>query len=849
MFGLSKVDKIKRHYNLVDFIESRGVQLKKNGSGYIGLCPFHEDNNPSLRVTPEKSLWNCMSCDKGGDVITFHELTENISNKQAIHELYAGIDSPESISSPSTVDSRVILNDIIKIYKTNFEKSKSAQDYLKNRGISKVEHWKHFNIGYSDGRVLKELVQSNGFNSDQLKELGLLNEKGNESFYKCITIPIENKRGEIVGLYGRSIEGDRQMYLKGKRRGVFNGATASTFKSVIIVESIIDALSMIELDRINVIPIYGTNGFTQDHRNYLTKHNFDEIIFCLDQDEAGLKAESKIREELSSLTAKMSRLLLPEGINDPNDLLLHGAEKGDLENLIQNRILLNVDEKEQNNKSIKSKRDVYDFDGISYRVKGLKGITEESMKVVLTADNGAFKHTDRIDLYLSKARQSFASAIAEKLMIQESKVESDLQNVCLALEEEQLNKEDSEESNRYEVSHKGKRTALSFLKRKDLLGSIVKHITEVGCIGQDKEKLLLYLSATGRITDKPIHISIQSSSSSGKSDMMEKVSSLFPNEDVIVLSRVTPQALFYMESLKGKVVIIDERSGSEEAELALRSLMSRGKLSHATVSKDDKGNNKATFVEVDGPATMWDSTTVKPSEDNRSRVFELFMDESENQTRKIHHLQRLRVTREGQKRISNKEDIRDLHHNIQRLLKPIAVVIPFEKKLVFPAQFMRARRDHDRVLQLIINVALLHQMQREIKVDEVGEYIEATIEDYEVVYDLIKDVLENSYAHINRDSRDLLSLLFKEVSVLAEEVSIKWNDYLFNRRQVREWTGWSDFKVRACMRELVRMEYVYSQNTDRGRGGYRYRLAVSPEEANSTLKLITPEELRQSVSK
>ncbi|MBF0197709.1 MAG: toprim domain-containing protein [Planctomycetes bacterium] len=288
MFGLSKVDKVKRHYDLLDTIRSKGVQLKKSGGSYIGLCPFHDDSNPSLRVTPEKGLFNCPACGIGGDIITFHEKYEKVSNKQAINDLYLGIDEPGTIkspdhSSPAQIQESSLLKDVSRLYHKNFTANKAAQEYLIQRGISNKEIWGRFHLGYSDGGSLKNAVSSQLKIAEQLKELGLLNEKGNESFYKCLIVPIQDGR-EVCGLYGRSIEGHRQMYLKGKRRGVFNGQAAKHSDSIIITESILDALSLIQIGFSNVIPIYGTNGFTDDHRKYLREQGFNEIVFCLDND-------------------------------------------------------------------------------------------------------------------------------------------------------------------------------------------------------------------------------------------------------------------------------------------------------------------------------------------------------------------------------------------------------------------------------------------------------------------------------------------------------------------------------------------------------------------------------------
>ena len=257
MLPLTKVEKIKKRFPILEFIESQGVQLKKNGSSYIGICPFHDDKTPSLRVTPEKGLWNCFGCNKGGDVISFYQYLKGIDNKQAIQELYALSQdtSPPIKEIQQTPSSKQLsLNDISKIYHSSLMVNRDAQNYLKSRGITELEIFKKYSIGYCDGRKLSSSGQLKE-QHQQLYDLGLFNEKGNESFYKCIIIPLKNMEGQTVGLYGRSIEGKRHCYTKGNREGLFNAEACQKHSAIILTESIFDALSLIELGFMNVLPM------------------------------------------------------------------------------------------------------------------------------------------------------------------------------------------------------------------------------------------------------------------------------------------------------------------------------------------------------------------------------------------------------------------------------------------------------------------------------------------------------------------------------------------------------------------------------------------------------------------
>ncbi|MBF0198445.1 MAG: toprim domain-containing protein, partial [Planctomycetes bacterium] len=609
---------------------------------------------------------------------------------------------------------------------------------------------------------------------------------------------------------------------------------------------------------------------------YLREQGFNEIVFCLDNDASGKLAMDKIANELSSLTAKISYIELPKGINDPNEFICNGGEKEDFEALMQARKEV-VDFGEEKSKplshdapapesktqeiSIESTEPKeglieynddqasFRFGSSIYQARGIKAQLSDNMRLILTLQAGGHRHIDRVDLYSDRARKGYANTAAHKCIQQSAKIDSDLIRIVEAIEERQLKEKNQKEAvgaSDVVMSAADKQEALAFLKQKKLLKRIIKDIDSLGYIGQDKEKLLHYISATGRITEFPIHISIQSSSSSGKSAMMETVISLFPPESVEFFSRISGQSLYYMESLKHKVLIIDERSGAEEAEFALRSLMSRSKLSLAVVQKDEDGNCKTVVKEVEGPATVWDSTTHTITEDNRSRVFELSMDESREQTRRIHDRERDLFSPEKWDVHKNNDALMRVHHNAQRLLKPYHVEIGYRDWVGFPDTTTRMRRDFKRFLFLIAHIALLHQYQRSLKTTGGGtKYLESTADDYACAYELTKEIFESTYSQLQKDSAELVGLIYDKVRLMAEKEGLAWEDILFNRRDIREWTSWSEAKVRRCMNELAGMDYVYPIASARGRGGFRYKLTITPGELLVPLNLTHPDEIRR----
>ena len=859
MFGLRKIDRIKRNHPIEQVIQSYGIELKQRGQSLIGLCPFHDDKTPSLSVTPEKGLFHCFGCSAGGDVITFVEKIENISNKEAIQRLDVDIfvpnrkvesPKPKLEPVPQQLGKEELLKEIARVYHETFKKSKPAQEYLKSRGFENLDYYNRFQIGYCDGATIKNMLPKSGQMIDTLKKMGILNEKGNPSFYKCVIFPIKDTNGTIRSFYGRAIEDKRQCYTKGSRNAVWNSEIVKSHSSLIITESILDAYSLIEIGFPNVLPIYGTSGLTKDHLDLLSNSSVEEIILSLDNDQAGEQAIPKLLKKLEPLNVQISKVTLPEGIKDPNEYIQNGGDRSDFQNLLDSQISLTIKE----NKTqeivqglIHKDQDqiIFKYDDINYRAKGY--IKEKNaLKIILTAYRDELKYLDRIDLYSDRQRQNFAKSVEVKCKTQSSKIEKHLMEMLFELE--QINTSEEEpKATESEMSSLDRTLAISLLKEKNLMKRILKDITSLGYVGQDKEKLLLYLSATARITENPIHVSIQAASSSGKSAMMESVISLFPPENVEHFSRLSGQSLYYMDSLKNKIIIVDERCGAEEAEMALRSLMSRNRLDLAVVQKDDKGNCKTKIVEKEGPTTVWDSTTHTVSEDNRNRTFECFMDESQEQTERIQVQERgvfLPDHWDNENQISR---IRSIHQNAQRLLKPINVSIPYNDLIEFPSMSTRSRRDFKRFLHLIATIALLHQHQREIKQTAKGiDYLEATPDDYFWAYKVVHEILEHSYSLLSRESQKLFEILQRCVKNAAEAESLDLEDYRFSRRDIRLWTRWSDTKVRQHLSELLRMEILRCESGGRGRGGFRYKLTIC-DDFQTNLNLIHPDELRRKL--
>jgi len=384
--------------------------------------------------------------------------------------------------------------------------------------------------------------------------------------------------------------------------------------------------------------------------------------------------------------------------------------------------------------------------------------------------------------------------------------------------------------------------ALTLLRDPRLLDRILADFERAGVVGEETNKLVGYLAAVSRKLPEPLAVIIQSASAAGKTSLMDAVLGFVPPEERVQYSAMTGQALFYLgeTDLKHKVLAVVEEEGAERASYALKLLQSEGELTIASTGKDpDSGKLVTHEYRVEGPVMiMLTTTAVELDEELVNRALVLSVDETPAQTRAIHERQRARRTLDGLLGTVTRRDVLALHRNAQRLLEPVHVVNPYARELTFIDARTRTRRDHEKYLTLIDTVAFLHQHQREHKtVERDGRaltYIEVTPADIAVANRLAAVVLVRSLDDLSPQARKLLSLLTRMVEAHAERERLDARDVRFTRREVRHFTGWTDFQVRAHLGQLQTLEYVLAHRGSRGQL-YVYELVYhDPGEADRT---------------
>ena len=478
-----------------------------------------------------------------------------------------------------------------------------------------------------------------------------------------------------------------------------------------------------------------------------------------------------------------------------------------------------------------------------YRVRGWKKPQgPESLKVNLLvhrpADPQGRFHVDTLDLYAAKARAAFVKAAGIELGEAEDVLKHDLGRVLLALEAAQeaeisaaLTREDKPG-----MSADERAEAMALLTAPDLMDRILADFASVGVVGEAVNIQTGYLACVSRLLDRPLAIIIQSSSAAGKSAMMDAVLAMMPADAQVRYSAMTGQSLFYMgeTNLKHRILAIAEEEGASTASYALKLLQSDGEVTIASTGKDAATGNLVTQeYRVEGPVMLFLTTTaIDIDEELMNRCLVLTVDESREQTRAIHVLQRRRQTLEGLLAGEDRAATLALHRNAQTLLEGVKVVNPFADALTFLDDKTRTRRDHMKYLTLIQAIALLHQHQRPVRtVEHRGKalrYIEVSEADIQLANRLANDVLGRTLDELPPQTRRLLATVYGWVAGECARLAMRRCDLRFTRRSLRTLTGWGDTQLKVHLGRLADLEYLLVHRMKVGQG-YEYELLYDGE--------------------
>lgn len=350
-------DKLRENINVSDVVRQK-VALTKKGQEHLGLCPFHNEKTPSFTVNDFKRFYHCFGCGAHGDAIKFLSETGGLSYLDAAKKLAGdyGIPIPKQSKEQIRINKKSgEIAELLSIVNNFFISHLNIQskEYLQKRGISE-EVTKEYGIGFSgNGKELIKFLEEKGISQYQMLDAGIL-AKGEDGdlypvFRKRITFPIKNIYGKIIAFGGRILGDGMPKYLNSPESLIFKKsetlygediATPAAYKNkrIIIVEGYMDVIAMQKSGYKECVATLGT-AVTKEHLIKLWRIA-DELIFCLDGDEAGQRAMKKVISLLLPMLGSARRasfLVLPKGMDPDDAIKKYGASN--IEKLVSQRLV------------------------------------------------------------------------------------------------------------------------------------------------------------------------------------------------------------------------------------------------------------------------------------------------------------------------------------------------------------------------------------------------------------------------------------------------------------------------------------------------------------------------------
>jgi DNA primase len=345
-----ELQRLREEVSVQRLVEAGGVELKKAGKDWLGRCPWHDDAEASLVVSPGKNLWHCFGCQIGGGSIDWVMKQRGVSFRHAVELLKA---DPSLAASPpadpaapvkrTTVrslpapvaldaDDQALLAQAVGYYHQRLKDTPEAQAYLAARGLDHPGVVDAFELGVADRTLGLRLPEKNRKDGaairERLQRIGILRDSGHEHFNGSLVIPVRDAAGQVVEVYGRKLRDDlrpgtsKHLYLPGPHAGVFNlagviaaGQRAPGEREVILCEALIDALSFWCVGFENVTSAYGVEGFTEDILASFKTHGIERILIAYDRDDAGDRAAEKLAPRLIAEGLEVLRVLFPAGMD------------------------------------------------------------------------------------------------------------------------------------------------------------------------------------------------------------------------------------------------------------------------------------------------------------------------------------------------------------------------------------------------------------------------------------------------------------------------------------------------------------------------------------------------------
>lgn len=469
----------------------------------------------------------------------------------------------------------------------------------------------------------------------------------------------------------------------------------------------------------------------------------------------------------------------------------------------------------------------YSYEQLYFTLLGgirLEGL--DRLRVTLKTEYRSEAIRHNLDLYNDSQVEKYSKKTAERFgmgITYISKAISILISEVEAWRMQEITRQEVKQERNKILTAEEREQAINFLKQPNLLQHTNYHIGKSGMIGEESNRLLMYLIFTSRKTNRPLHVVSFGSSGTGKSHLQEKVSELIPEEDKIEITSLTGNAFYYFDKdeLGHKLILIEDLDGALAALYPIRELQSKQKISKTVTIKDKRGNARTIHLVVRGPVTIAGCTTQETIyEDNANRSFLIYLDESTAQDERVMDYQRKLSA--GKVNQYEQRQIRELLKNTQRVLQPITVINPYAESLKIPQEVFKPRRTNAHYIAFIEAITFYKQYQREKKVDESTgeEYIETTLEDIQESNQLMKEILLRKSDELSGACR---SYFEKLKQYLKENKQTR-----FTNKEIRSVLRINHNTQKMYMLELQQYGYISKKEGDKKKG-YQYEI-ISYEE-------------------
>ena len=336
MIDPKSIERLKAQTDIVDIV-GHYLPLKKSGANFVCVCPFHDDKNPSMSVSPSRGIFHCFSCKAGGDAIKFVMDYEKLSYPEAVEKIASLQNFTLNYvrGGEPAKENKHILENANAFYRSLLYKTPAAVEYLYSRGITD-ELIDKFELGFApESAQTIRLLQNEHIEPKEALEVGIVKQNENgiyASFINRITFPIYTHAGRLVGFGGRTISGNPAKYVNSPQSAVFDKSTLFygyhlakreifAKNQIIITEGYMDVIMLHKAGFNNVVAVLGT-ALTTKHLPLLKRGEIS-VILCFDGDDAGINAATKSALLLAQNEIDGSVVII-EGGADPADMVVAG---------------------------------------------------------------------------------------------------------------------------------------------------------------------------------------------------------------------------------------------------------------------------------------------------------------------------------------------------------------------------------------------------------------------------------------------------------------------------------------------------------------------------------------------